>query len=719
MNVLKSLLTYKKTIIGILAIAILMFLNTYGTDTARYQLTANSINQNGQQTYSPHFSYPKGEYDLAVDGTGAYSIITGDGNVLFEGQSGELVNFVLEKDESDIIFCTDSATTISGFRIEKKGGFFTDLTFSALFVAVIVAFALWKKNKKGELNDNDFSQIIFVGAAVLATFPAFTDTIIFGHDLNFHLYRIEGIKDGLLAGQFPVRIHPTHNSGYGYITPSVYPELFFYIPAIFRLLGMSLVSAYHTFFFCINIATAVIMYISAKGITKSTFAGQLAAIVYTFSTWRVINLYYRAALGEALAMIFFPLIFYGIYCIVKGDHKKWWVLTLACTGVFMSHVISTLMAALIVITFLVVFWKNVAQKDRFLALVKAGVATIALNAWYLVGFLTYYLGLDLSIKHIPENTEYYQHALFPSQLFNLLGTKFGYSYLLDQGVMHDMSATLGVGITICLIFVICYHFMTKNKTEEKTFALTCFWMGLTFVWMTTTLFPWRIIQQSSLLNSFCGTVRLPSRFLSPASAVIVLVACIYIAELIKNKKAQTTTLAVMAFISIFAFTVWGTAYTTQNSPVLTKGKAVDTYGSVGFDNEYYIYGTNTAALIPGQYGTSGDVMITSCDKDRTNIELTVSGAKDGSWVEVPLLYYPGYSAKDNLGNKLEVVDGSNHVVRVNLADNGSTIKLSYTGLWYFRIAELVSLATIAWFVWEYKLKDKYKGKTKSITKKKI
>ncbi len=65
-------------------------------------------------------------------------------------------------------------------------------------------------------------------------YPLFSGTIGFGHDLNFHLYRIEGIKDGILSGQFPVRIHPTHNNGYGYITASVYPELFFVFSCCFE-----------------------------------------------------------------------------------------------------------------------------------------------------------------------------------------------------------------------------------------------------------------------------------------------------------------------------------------------------------------------------------------------------------------------------------------------------------------------------------------------------
>ena len=96
----------------------------------------------------------------------------------------------------------------------------------------------------------------------LSSYPLFTDYLTQGHDMNFQLYRIEGIKDGLLSGQFPVRIHPTHANGYGYATPVLYPELFLYIPAVFRLMGMSVVGSFQLFLLLINTATAFIMYLS-------------------------------------------------------------------------------------------------------------------------------------------------------------------------------------------------------------------------------------------------------------------------------------------------------------------------------------------------------------------------------------------------------------------------------------------------------------------------
>ena len=61
-----------------------------------------------------------------------------------------------------------------------------------------------------------------------------------GHDISFHLMRIEGLAEGLKMGQFPVKIQPAWYEGFGYGCSVFYGDLFLYIPACLRLLGVSL-----------------------------------------------------------------------------------------------------------------------------------------------------------------------------------------------------------------------------------------------------------------------------------------------------------------------------------------------------------------------------------------------------------------------------------------------------------------------------------------------
>ncbi len=682
-----------RAVIAMILLTVALLLNGYNQNVVDVNIYYTNTWKGPLQTYEPHLSFPKGEYTFSTQGTGNVVLCNAQGDIFATGVGGETLQITLDKDESDMFVCSDGEL-ITSVHFEKDGWIFKDVVLITVLLVGFLGYLLYKSNNKQDITEKDMIAFLLIGIAVLVSYPLYTSTILYGHDINFHLYRIEGIKDGLLAGQFPVRIHPTHNNEYGYITASVYPELFLYIPAVLRVMGVSLITSYHVFIFCINLLTAVCMYIAAKGISNSKYVGCLASVVYTLSTWRVINLYHRAAIGEVLAMAFFPLLFYGLYNILKGNYKKWWVFTFACTGIFMSHIISTLLAAIITVLFFVIYFKSLLDKNRFFALLKAGITTVLLNAWFLAAFFVYYVGLDLFIKHMPGETEYYQHAIFPAQLFNLFGMDFGTSNLLSRGIVSEMSLTLGIGVTGCLVIALgCYLFGKKEK-EQNSFLQVMLLVSVCFVFMSTTLFPWGLLQQKRIISTFCTIMQFPWRFLSIASGMIVIVGVSQLECMLDTLKSKKSSLAIGTAICALAFIYWGNAYTTTSSPIVITGTAVSTSGSIGWQNEYFKMNTNLSLFDENQYVASEDVEIISYDKSGTNVHVTISGASKGDWVEVPLLNFPGYQAVDEAGNKLEILDGDNNVIRILLEQNSTEVDVFYGSLWYFRVAEVVSVVTL-------------------------
>ncbi len=710
-----------------MAVLALLLMNTYGQQKLHIGLEMEGTSAgDAWRSYSPHLVLPQGEYRLLVSGYDSVVVRSSEGNLLGAGNAQEPFLIRLEKDESDVIFYGWQEGVLVSLELERlhggpiySDGFLLSLGISAMVLAI--GLARWQILKLRQHRDGTghgtegtseeagtrvFVFCVLLGVTVLASYPLFYGMVGPGHDLNFHLYRIEGIKDGLLSGQFPVRLHPTHNNGYGYISSSVYPELFLYFPAFLRILGASPVMAYHVFLVLVNGMTAWVMYICAKGISRSRYAGVLASVLYTLSTWRVINLYHRAAIGEALAMLFFPVLIYGLYLLLAGDHRKWWVLALGCSGILQSHVISTVFAVLTIVVTVAIYYREFLKKQRFMGFVKAGALTLLLNLWYLAAFLTYYLGEDLSIKHTPENTEFYQNAIFPTELFNIFNTSFGHSQLLEQGLQGNMSLSLGVGVTGAL--AICGGYFLFGKKEDdagRRFYGVITGMGCVLLFMASTLFPWQLLQRIPLINAFCGTVQMPWRFLSLSSSMFCIAAAGILARR-RSRERKVTALVALGVCSL-AFIQWGTAYTTQLGAALKPGRAVDTYASVGYDNEYFLLGTDKDSLTADRYITGGSVELTGYYKRGTRIRLQMQNAHAGDWVEVPLLYYGGYEARDSQGRRLEVKDGDNHVVRICLQNGAAWVELRYKGFWYFRAAELVSGLTlgacgICW--WKKKVK---------------
>ena len=676
-------------ILGVLIVTILLCLNARTANTLEFQLE-------GKETVGSYIvmdrgiSLPKGDYSVKV-GNKNVVFETYDGKVISEGSGTVELN--LDRDHSNIIVKSNGSSKID-ITIESSGAIFNDTYIIALMImALLLYIGYIRFIKEGELTGSAIN-LTLIAVAVFATYPVLTNYISYGHDLNFHLYRIEGIKEGLLAGQFPVRIDPVHNNGYGYVTAGVYPSLFLYIPAVLRLMGISNVIAYKIFLFIINLSTAFIMYISAGKITKSRFAGLFAAIIYTLSTWRTINLIYRAAIGESLAMVFFPLVILGLYYMLKDNKKKWWVFALGVTGIFNSHMISCIFVVILTVTFIIIFIKDFIAENRWIGFVKSGVLTILLNLWYLIPFLTFYMGTDLAIHHAPDKKEYFAQTIFPAELFNIFNEKFGQSYLIDKGIAGNMSLSLGVGVTLCFIAAALYFiFVRKNKINDYKFHASMFVFGVFILFSTTTMFPFELLHKSDTISGVLSTIQMPWRFLSLVSPIICIVTSAIIHKYVNDRKTGNIIICAACVICSLSFVVFGTEYSTQNNINVAKGQAPYTDGMPGWDDEYFIYETNKEDLVVNKYVAS-DAKVDSYEKDGTNILVKLSESDDNGYVEVPLLYYPGYSAKDNNGEKLEVVCGDNNVVRVNVNKNVESFTVKYTGKLSFKIGCAVTDITL-------------------------
>ena len=138
------------------------------------------------------------------------------------------------------------------------------------------------------------------GIAVLASLPLLSEGIGSGHDLGFHLLRIEAIADGIHFGEWsiPVRLSSLWIEGYGYPTSIFYGDLLLYIPAFTRLMGFSITEAYKIYVFLINAGTTVISYICFYKVFRNKNIAVLTSLAYVTATYRMVSVYVRAAVGD-------------------------------------------------------------------------------------------------------------------------------------------------------------------------------------------------------------------------------------------------------------------------------------------------------------------------------------------------------------------------------------------------------------------------------------
>ena len=109
-------------------------------------------------------------------------------------------------------------------------------------------------------------------------YPYLQRNLVIGADYMYHLARIQTIAENLRAGEFPVKIHNGMNLGYGYGSGFFYPNFFFYIPAVWMLMGVSLWNAYKGFAALIALGIALSMYHCGYYMAKKRVAGVLSAV---------------------------------------------------------------------------------------------------------------------------------------------------------------------------------------------------------------------------------------------------------------------------------------------------------------------------------------------------------------------------------------------------------------------------------------------------------
>ena len=156
-----------------------------------------------------------------------------------------------------------------------------------------------------------------------------------------------------------------------------------------------------------------------------------------------------------------------------------------------------------------------------------------------------------------------------------------------------------------------------------------------------------------------------------------------------------------AFLVILCGTALVFSLYQTNDILLKKSGLIRLYTAEAMGNSGILGGEYLPEGVVRNFGydsavPSGGVEILSFEKKNldTVTQLKVASGEGNYWVELPMLLYKGYRAQDaETGEGFEVQAGENQMVRVLLPEGyNGTLHVWYAGMWYWRVAELVSLA---------------------------
>lgn len=116
-----------------------------------------------------------------------------------------------------------------------------------------------------------------------------------------------------------------------------------------------------------------------KAYSKKSLASFIFSLVYTFAPYR---LYLGGAVfGEYLAVTFLPLLFLGIYEVLWGDKKKWYLLAISGALVAYAHILSVFLSLqFAVILFIIkLITSRGISKDRIKSLL---LSAVSVSSWF-------------------------------------------------------------------------------------------------------------------------------------------------------------------------------------------------------------------------------------------------------------------------------------------------------------------------------------------------
>ena len=170
------------------------------------------------------------------------------------------------------------------------------------YLCLMAVFVFIRKDKKGLLDkETKFALLFLFVLFFFASLPYLYGFNISGADLTYHLQRIEGVKDGILAGFFPVRLEPKWLYDLGYADAVFYCNLFLLFPAFLRIMGFPVSFSYNCYSIAVNLATVLISYYCFKNMFKSKKIGVICSGLYTLSVFRI----YTLVITSAQFLLFF------------------------------------------------------------------------------------------------------------------------------------------------------------------------------------------------------------------------------------------------------------------------------------------------------------------------------------------------------------------------------------------------------------------------------
>ena len=538
-------------------------------------------------------------------------------------------------------------------------------------------------------NKKLLSYLIILFVSIFICIPLFSKYMDITRDDGIqHICRLIGTFNTLKEGNLFPFIMSDFCNGFGYSWNIFYSPLTAFLPLIFKIFCASFVVCLKLTMFFTMFLSGIFMYKLVYKISKSYKAGVISAIVYMSTPYHLTDLYSRIAIAELASFVFLPIVFIGMYDLFNKNTKQTYCITIGAIGLILSHNVMAVYTAIFCFIYLVANYKKLNNRKIVKSiLINIGIILLC-SSFYWLPLLEHYFATSYEV-------------FMPERMFKdntLIGSKLS---LMDFFITkpYDMNFHIGLPIVIGIILAFLYRKNIKGRYKKVLQIFLIF--GLVSILMSSKIFPFEYLPSALKMIQFTW------RMMEFASFFLSVVCGIAITMFINgdSKKEASITMLLIIYITILLITSMTSVeipfneenYLTPKPITASTGRVHS--GCASFEylpqkalkNRAYIETRTNDVIV-----LDGNAKIDETHKKNTNLTFKVNEVQENTKLELPYIFYLGYSAK------LEKQDGTNENLKIEESDNGfcmitltnvteGKISVSYTGTTLMKVSYALAL----------------------------
>lgn len=562
--------------------------------------------------------------------------------------------------------------------------------------------------------DKVIHYIIIIAASLIAAIPLINLRIYGTDDGYVHMLRIFGMEQILKEQNFPPFIYSKFANGFGYAINLFYSPIVTYGPLFFRIFGLHYYTCLKLFAYSTILISCFTMYNFLYDVSKKREIAILGAVIYAFIPYRLETIFNRFAIGEFTAYIFFPMLFHGLFNLLKGDGKKHYYIAIAAIGLILTHTISTEYSAILALLYIVFNFKQLKNKGVIRKIAINVIFILAITTFFTVPLMehkilgNYVIFNSTSMKSLPSDVQ--NSTIKISQLFK------------DIGEVNGVSFKIGIPLIILtLLGIVSYKKVDKNiRSEYITFTV----IAMISLAMVTKLFPWIIMPKILTTLQFAWRMQ---AFFEFALSIICAINLYYFIDIIckkssknsKDTKVHTKTENLYNMLLLFAIIVIITSmmkidynYSYEKEKFLTDEEyetKINEKNSIWSINREYLPEKVDVKKLGKSYldyrenrvyVLDGNATIINEKKEDLQLEFDIENYKANTILELPYIYYLGYTVTTEQNEKIQVFESDNGMLAIKLDENieSAHITVKYTGTIIEKVSYLISAISIITFI---------------------